>query len=266
MSIELKQLQDLVYSIFVEFDRICKKHNIHYSMEGGTLMGAVKFGGFVPWDDDIDVVMVRDEYEKFLQIAPKELGSDFFLQSYHNVPEFPLNYAKLCLNGTLIYDYEYSKLKTMHHGVFIDIFPLDHVRPKTWKFHYHLVGILTGARATKLRVHKPTGIRKLIFKTVGLLPTSALVRLTDKICRWYNGKETGYLYEVCNANSRFPAMPAQLYQDTLRLPFCHGTFEAVKDYHAFLQSRFGQDYAATLPPPEERKPSHCQNIRILKGN
>ena len=74
-------------------------------MEGGTLLGTVKYQNFVLWDDDIDVIMLRDEYEKFLSIAPGELSEAFFLQSYNNVRQFPLDYAKLCDTSTEIYDY-----------------------------------------------------------------------------------------------------------------------------------------------------------------
>lgn len=97
-KVELKELQSYVYGIFKEFDKICRKHNIKYTLEGGTLMGAIKYQDFVPWDDDIDIVMVREEYDKLLAIAPQELPQDYFLQSYNNVKEFPLNYAKICYN------------------------------------------------------------------------------------------------------------------------------------------------------------------------
>ena len=265
MAIELNELQNMVYSIFQEFDRICKKHNIHYTMEGGTLLGAVKCGGFVPWDDDIDVVMKRSEYEKLLAVAPGELDSRFFLQSYHNVPEFPLNYAKLCLNGTEIYDYDYSHLKTMHHGVFMDIFPIDEVKPDTLRKHCSRVGVLTGARKTKLKAIKPMGIRKLVYGALALLPMKTLIGMLDRTCKRYNGKNTGYFYEVCNANRKFPAMPRAIYDETIRIPFRDGEYEASKDYDSFLKSRFGEQYMAELPPEEARKPSHNQNIRIVEG-
>ena len=112
-KVELTKIQDYVYKIFVEFDRVCRKHGIKYSMEGGTLLGAVKYQNFVPWDDDIDVIMLREDYEKFLKVVPQELNGEYFLQSYNNVPSFPLNYAKLLpkgLRGTFnvkTYEYEF---------------------------------------------------------------------------------------------------------------------------------------------------------------
>ena len=264
--IELNVLQDLVYSIFVEFDRICRKHNIKYTMEGGTLMGAVKYQGFVPWDDDIDVVMIREEYEKFLKVAPGELGGKFFLQSYNNVPDFPLNYAKLCLNGTEIYDYAYTHIKTMHHGIFMDIFPIDNIVPEKLGKHCSTVGLFTGARKTKLKAIKPKGIRKLIYGALSLLPMKTLINRVDKACKKYNKKSTGYIYEVCNSNRNFKPLKAEMYTSLTELTFRDKSFLAVSGYDEFLKTRFGENYMSELPSEEKRKPSHNQNIRILSDN
>ena len=260
---ELNKLQDFVYNIFVEFDRICRKHNLCYSMEGGTLLGAVKFQGFVPWDDDIDVIMRREDNEKFLKVAPQELGEDYFLQSYNNVAQFPLNYAKLCYNKATIYDYAYSHLTKMHHGVFMDIFPIDNVKIDKLRRHCSQVGVLTGARKTKLKVNLG-GVPKwkgLIYKMLACLPMSWLIALQNKTCTKYNKKSTDYRYEVCNSNRKFCPMPSTLYDEYIELQFRDKKFKAVKNYDRFLKSRFGDDYMDTLPPIEERKPSHCSNIK-----
>lgn len=262
--IELPVLQDCVYSIFEEFDRICRKHDIKYSMEGGTLMGAVKYQNFVPWDDDIDVIMLRDQYEKFLQIAPEELGPKFFLESYNNVDEFPLNYAKLCLNGTTIYDYDYSHLKNMNHGIFIDIFPIDNVVPKKLKRHCSVIGVLTGARKTKLKVKlRGSKFRHFVYKTVSLLPMKWLIKKLNKVCQRYNKADTGYIYEVCNSNKKFPPMPASIYSEYIELRFRDKTFLAIKEYDALLKSRFGENYMSELPLEDARKPSHNPNIKFI---
>lgn len=262
MKLELEQVQALVYSIFQEFDRVCRKYDIHYTMEGGTLLGAVKYGGFVPWDDDIDVVMKRPEYEKFLAVAPGELGEKFFLQSYHNVPEFPLHYAKLCLNGTEHLNYTYSGLKNMHHGLFMDIFPIDEVYPEKLRRHTTSVGVLFGTRRVKLEGFKASGIRKLVYGALALLPIKTINKMVDRRCKRYNGKNTGYFYEVCNPNRRFPAMPREIYDETIRIPFRDGEFEASKHYDKFLKSRFGENYMQDLPPEEKRKPSHGLDVRM----
>lgn len=233
-------------------------------MEGGTLLGAVKYQDFVPWDDDIDVIMLRDEYEKFLSVAPKELSNGFFLQSYNNVAQFPLNYAKLCDTSTEIYDYDYSHLKEMNHGVFIDIFPIDNVIPSKLNLQLHIVGLLTGARKTKLKINfgKVSFIKKILYKVLSIFPMKWLCIWQNKACSKYNQKKTSHRYEVCNSNRKFAPLPSEIYDSIIELPFRNQMFFAVKDYDAFLQSRFGKNYMNELPSEEERKPSHSQNIRI----
>lgn len=261
---ELNEVQDMVYNIFVEFDRVCRKFDIKYSMEGGTLLGAVKYGDFVPWDDDIDVIMVRKEYERFLRVAPAELGCDYFLQSYNNVSEFPLNYAKLCYKGAEIRDYDYSYLKKMNHGIFVDIFPIDNVKGEKWRMHCSQVGVLTSARKTKLKVNigKLPIHKRFIYNILSCLPMKVLTGMLNNICTKYNQKETGFRYEICNSNRKFLPLKSEIYDEFVELTFRGKKFWAVKQYDEFLRSRFGDDYMEELPPEEKRKPSHCTNIYI----
>lgn len=263
-KLELNEIQDLIYSIFVEFDRICRKHGIKYSMEGGTLLGAVKYKDFVPWDDDIDVIMLRSEYEKFLSVAPAELDESYFLQSYNNVEEFPLNYAKLCYLGAQIHDYDYSHLTKMCHGIFMDIFPIDNVKPDILRKHCSHVGVFTGARKTKLgiKLGKMPKVKGAIYKTLSLLPMRCLIKMVDKNCTKYNKKATGFRYEVCNSNRKFKPLPSEIYDELVELQFRDRSFLAIKEYDSFLRSRFGEDYMKTLPAEEQRKPSHCSNIFV----
>lgn len=264
--IELTELQNYVYKIFIEFDRVCRKHDIKYSMEGGTLLGAVKYQNFVPWDDDIDVIMKREEYNKLLQVAPGELSSEYFLQSYNNVAEFPLNYAKLCLKNSLIYDYDYSHLKNMCHGIFIDIFPIDHVIPEKLKRHTSIVGVLTSARKTKLKINfgKVKFAKKIVYKMLSFLPMKTLNKMLNKACTKYNKKETGYYYEICNSNRKFIPLPSKIYNNLIELKFRDGMYLAVEEYDEFLKSRFSPNYMNELPDENDRHPSHCPNIKIFK--
>lgn len=260
----LKEQQEILYGIFREFDRICCKYGIQYSMEGGTLLGAVKYGDFVPWDDDIDVIMRRSEYNRFLQAAPLELGPEYFLQSYHNVPQFPLNYAKLCYTKSRIYDYEYSHIENMNHGIFMDIFPIDHVYPEKLKKQLHVIGLLTGARKTKvgLPLDGSPWWKKVCYRVVACLPIHLLNRLMDMACTYYNNHSTGYCYKVCNSNKRFRPLPECVYINLTKIPFRGYAFMAVDKYDVFLKSRFGEDYMRNLPEEEKRRPSHCQNILL----
>ena len=258
----IKVIQDTVYSILVEFDRICQKYGFKYSLEGGTLLGAVKYGDFVPWDDDIDVIMLRKDYESFLKIANTELKTDFFLQSQKNIKDFPLNYAKLCKNNTFIKDYAYSHITDMHHGLFIDIFPIDNCLTRKARIQRKILGLLTSSRSRKLRLEHGDGWKTLIKALVALLPLDVLNPLIKATCTVFNGLKTKYRYEICNSTEHLDPLDASIYDEHIQMSFRGRQYLAVSRYDDFLKSRFGEKYMNTLPPPEKRKISHFHKIEI----
>ena len=259
---KIEAIQSRVYEILVEFDRICRKHDLKYSLEGGSMLGAIKYQSFVPWDDDIDVIMLRADYEKFLQIAPSELGELFFLQSQRNVADFPLNYAKLCRNDSCILDYAYSHITDMNHGLFIDIFPIDNCRTAMAPIQRKLLGVVTSSRAKKLGLDCGSGWKTIPRTVISWLPLKMLNRWIYRICTAFDGRSTPYRYEVCNSTERHHPLPSHIYDELVLVPFCDGEFYVVKEYDAFLKSRFGADYMTTLPPEKERKLSHFHTIVI----
>ncbi|MDZ5034932.1 LicD family protein, partial [Clostridium perfringens] len=118
----LKEAQLRMLEILIEVDRICKKHHINYWLDAGTLLGAIRHEGFIPWDDDLDIGMLRKDYNKFLQIVKNELNSNFIFQS----PETD----DLCQNAFAKIRDKNSEIRSKHNnernlGVFIDIFPYD---------------------------------------------------------------------------------------------------------------------------------------------
>ena len=124
MDNKLRQLQLCELEILDEFVRVCEKHGLPYYLVGGTLLGAVRHQGFIPWDDDIDVAMPREGYDRFAEIAQQELGPQYFYQSPDTDPHYFLTYNKIRKNGTKVYEERFKNAR-IHKGVFIDIFPLD---------------------------------------------------------------------------------------------------------------------------------------------
>ena len=125
-SQELEKLHEVLYEILAEVVRVCTKHDIPYFVIGGTAIGALYDKAILPWDDDIDIGMKRDDYERFLQIAPRELGQDYFLSWLGTDPRTPYHFTKVKKNNTLFVEENYKSLP-MHQGIFVDIFPFDRI-------------------------------------------------------------------------------------------------------------------------------------------
>lgn len=123
---ELSTLHGTLHEILAEIIRICKKYDISYFMIGGSAIGVFFYHDIMAFDDDIDIGMTRDNYERFLEIAPKELGDNYFLQWVGTDRHTPYYFAKVRKNNTLFIE-ESIKNIDMHHGIFVDIFPLDKV-------------------------------------------------------------------------------------------------------------------------------------------
>ena len=121
---ELKKLQKTEAEILEEFVRICDKYKLNYVLMGGSCLGAVKYDGFIPWDDDIDVGMNRDEYYKFIEIQKEELNDKYYFESMETDNEYNLIQAKIKKKGT-VYAEVGNNLPKEKQGIWIDIFPLD---------------------------------------------------------------------------------------------------------------------------------------------
>lgn len=121
----LRKAQLIMLEMLIEFDAICKKHQLHYWLDSGTLLGAVRHQGFIPWDDDIDLSMPVEDYNQFLKIANSELSSEIFLQTSQTDKKFKFDYIKLRSNKASIVEFhEKDKQIKYHQGVFVDIFPM----------------------------------------------------------------------------------------------------------------------------------------------
>ncbi len=132
---ELEQVQCLqkdALKIAAEIDRICRANDIGYFICGGTMLGYVRHGGFIPWDDDIDVGMLRADYEKFLKIAPSQLGPEFFLQTRESDPNIPYLFSKVRLRGTE-YITAYNEFRDFDKGICVDVFPFDKAPVGDWR-------------------------------------------------------------------------------------------------------------------------------------
>ena len=126
---ELKKIQSIEKEALNILAQICHEENIEFFLVGGTALGAIRHNGFIPWDDDIDIGMTRENYEKFLSVAPKKLPQKYYLQTPYSSKTTPYYYSKIRINGTKFIEYS-NRNVPMHQGVYIDIFPFDEVPDK----------------------------------------------------------------------------------------------------------------------------------------
>lgn len=121
---QLRKAQLRMLDILVEIDKICRKHNIPYWVDYGTLLGAVRHSGFIPWDDDLDISMMKEDYKRFLAVAQQELPDQFVVQNLSTEKYFPLPFTKIVDKNSKTISNTYSQQKRKYSGIWVDIFPL----------------------------------------------------------------------------------------------------------------------------------------------
>ncbi len=267
---ELRRMQLLQLDMLAELDRVCRKNKIQYTILGGTLLGAVRHKGFIPWDDDIDVVMLREEYEKFKKVANQLDPQICWFQDHSTEPEYRWGFAKLRRTGT---EYvrpgkEHMKCRT---GVFMDIFPLDDV-PR-WipaqiyqDFKCYCLRKILWAEAGK---ESAKGIKKKWFQLLSKIPVDFVyARLRRDVKKSRNDTQNGVrillmpalgcIYTKNPLSVRY-ATPKKWFLEVSEYEFEGKSFWGVKDYDSCLKYIYG-DYM-TLPPEEKRIP-HTPAIKI----
>lgn len=128
VSVQMKQVWQKEIELLVLFSNICYKYNLNWQMTAGSLLGVVRHKGFIPWDDDIDVLMPRKDYDLFIEVAGNELRENYFLQTSYTDPGRNIGYAQLRNSATTAIDLRYvDQGNKWNQGIFIDIFPLDYV-------------------------------------------------------------------------------------------------------------------------------------------
>lgn len=265
----LRQAQLVMLRMFKIIDHICRQNDIKYWMCSGTLLGAIRHQGFIPWDDDLDICMIREDYEKFVSIAQKELPDDLFLQTrdtdpYYDYLALPCKVrdkkSRIVSNGI--------ENKKYHMGIFIDIFPADRYhldeelfnKEKQRKSYFFYLCKALDAELDKQNSFKKRFIS--LFKPIFKVLTKQYLRKT--ILYINNNRELG---TKCRIGHGFDT-PWRRYFDYKDIfPLKEYTFEnhvffGPNNANAYLIELYGPNYM-TPPPPEKRMQQHAAILKPI---
>ncbi len=248
--------------ILAEIDRICKKHGIKYFLTGGSLLGAVRYGKSIPWDDDLDVGMLREDFEKFRKICPKELNKNVFCySSYTTEKSCHYLFDKIRLKNTYFSTAFSSKFK-IQNGIFVDILVYDTTSPSLLKQKLHINLIKTAIRFLNL---KWTGkadksmngyVLSLIAKPfVTLMPFGIIHAFSEKMLKLYNNKKSDYLIDGTGLNINSGAFKKHCLENLKEIDFEGVRVPIPENYDEFLRHVYGENYLDE-PPLYMRNGTH----------
>lgn len=265
---QLRQLQLIELEMLIEVDRICTKCNIRYNIIGGTLLGAVRHAGFIPWDDDADIAMLRTEYNRFKEVCAVELDhSRFYFQDADETEGYRWSYGKLRRKKTLFLR-ENQEHMPYEQGVFIDIFPIDGV-PDNYilralnGFHCFCIRKIFWAEVGKIA--DKNAMKRFLYKQLSRIPREKVLRHYNKLVQKRNNKET--------KRARIALMPVpnrgfgymkKWFDNSGGYVFEGHALKGIKDYQDFLSFEFG-DYMK-LPPEEKRKVHPVSDIKLIDNS
>lgn len=255
---QLKKHQQVLFELLTVFDGICRKHDIPYQLFAGTALGAVRESGFIPWDDDLDVIMLREDYERFLKAAPSALGEKYFLQKEFS-EHWPMFFSKLRKNGTACIERYVPKDELTHQGIYIDIFPCDNLSDCAIyrKLQFGLSKLVIAFSLGKRGYRTDSVMKKLVIGLSGLFPQRLLRRIVQnkkhadtKFVHCFFGAASGYGKSV---------FPREYLEKSIPLPFEGGAFPVSAHYDGLLTILYG-DYMTPTPEAERNIKVHAEIV------
>ena len=243
--------------ILDEFARVCKNNNLKYSLTYGTLIGAIRHKGFIPWDDDIDVMMPRHDYERLLEIWDQVADKNYILQNKTRETDFTQNFSKIRKKGTKFIQSEEEYNAKYNTGMFIDIFPLDRAAPNRPGRCLQIVATAVNLLLAKDFHSGKKGVYYWIEAAILKFPDSIKRKLyieTENIIAKYEGRNDLPLFSSCTIANASILYPKGTFDNLIDLQFENKKYLCTALYDDFLKQDYG-DYMR-LPPEEDRVLKH----------
>ena len=256
--------QRVMLEILSAVHRICEENRITYFLDSGTLLGAVRHRGFIPWDDDVDIVMPRVDYEKFLKVAPASLPADLFLQNPETDPGFRMPFTKIRKHSTLLIESGETGEENYHHGIFIDIFPFDYYRHEWFVRWMRWASLVRDRKKKYARGTLKRALTMFYTNVLLLIPVRASLIVRDFLAehREFFAAERG---DFMSYGLEFHRVHPTRTDTILPVRYAEGVFEGKgfyvpADAHRYLTVLYGPDYMQ--PPPPDRRKTHSSRISL----
>ena len=257
-NIKLEDIWKVELEILDEIDRVCKENGLRYSLAYGTLLGAVRHGGFIPWDDDIDIMMPRKDYDRLRAIWKEQAKPGFLLEDETMFDDYMNNFAKVRKDHTTFLQFESERTCKYHTGFFVDIFPGDRVAPaglqRKLQYAEFALNLLYNRSYTSglggLRGIAEKALLKMVPKRFHSKVSNAFGRLSR---RWNNNEKSQLVFPNTAANF-VRLYPADVFNHLQERIFQGKYYSTFQDYDEALSIEYG-DYMQ-LPPESERVWAH----------
>ena len=255
VTAETKKLWAVEMDLAKKLLEVCEKHNIKIWADGGTLLGAVRHKGFIPWDDDMDFVMMRDDYRKLMEIGPQEFQEPYFFQSFYNDEHSWVGLVKIRRSDTAMIEDKYQYHKEFNRGIFIDILALDAIPSDISKYinvYKKIIKISHLLQNYRMINPQPypfcVRIRHLlIYMYVKLRGSKKMYQKMVELLSMNKFKDNNYcaLIEISALARRelvnIKRRNKHCYEETIMLPFQDMQIPVPKGYHELLTVMYG-DY------------------------
>lgn len=251
MGNTLRNLQLALLDMLKIIDEICKDNDIQYSLACGTALGAIRHQGFIPWDDDLDIMFLREDYERFLYVSEPLLKDRGYTLQKEFTDSWPMSYSKVRKDNTTYFEDYTPKIKDLHQGIFIDLFPIDNLyNSKLGELTQWIVKQILVSKGMKKRGYNTSLLLKRVAMNISFFFPEKMFRKFVMLKSRQNTRRVHTFLggAVIKSHNMFPR---EIFQNYELVDFEGAMFPLVKDYDAYLRICFG-DYME-LPPLENRK-------------
>ena len=250
---DMEILHARMLEIALEVDGLCRRLGLKCSLYGGSIIGAVRHKGFIPWDHDIDMAMPRKDYDTLLDYVKNHPSERLFFSHYHSEKRYPNNWCKVRLKGTVFQEKELAPLTELERGVFIDLHPIDNIVPAFLGCQVRLTMFWCCIGKVKSGIYEGAAYKRRIYALLSWLPYGFINRMRDFSMKMFKPFPTKYVYKVAHPNNGIYPIPRETFEDLMECEFAGHTFSIPKNYDEFLRKRYG-DY---MQRPDEARVYDC---------